>query len=67
MNNSERLLKYLKSRKSATSAQIYAATGIWRVSSAVLYARNKVKIITTMIETKNRHGETVRVASYSLK
>ncbi|MFA6213510.1 MAG: helix-turn-helix domain-containing protein [Candidatus Obscuribacterales bacterium] len=66
MTASERLLKYLKTRKSATSAQIYAATGIWRVSSAILYLRRVVKVKTTMITAENRHGETVRIASYSL-
>ena len=81
MTASERLLKYLKTRKSATSAQIYAATGIWRVSDAVFKLRGTryknvegfwvypyyKKLKTTMIKAKNRHGETVRIASYSLK
>ena len=79
MTNSERLLKYLKTRKSATSAQIYAATGIWRVSDAVYKVREKYhddiyyerklfapNIDTTMIKVKNRHGEYTWVASYSL-
>lgn len=66
MNHADLIYSHLKQHKTATSAQIFSALGIWRVSDAILKLRRKVKVKTTMITVKNRRKESVRVASYSL-
>lgn len=66
MNHAQLVHQYLKTHGKATAAQIYAALGIWRVSSAIKYLRKKVRVKTTMIAVKNRRKESVRVALYSL-
>lgn len=66
MNHADLLHQYLKKNKSATSAQIFAALGIWRVSDAVLRLRKKVKVKTEMVSVMNRRKELVRVARYYL-
>lgn len=66
MNHADELHLYLKGVKSATSAQIFADLGIWRVSDSIFKLRRKVKVKTTMITVKNRRKELVRIARYSL-
>lgn len=66
MNHADLIHDYLKTHKRATSAQLYAALGIWHVGDAVMKLRRKVKVKTKMITVKNRRKEVVRVAEYSL-
>jgi hypothetical protein len=66
MNHADLIHNYLKEHKEATSAQLFKALGIWRVSDAILKLRKYAKVKTTMIKVKNRRKETVMVARYSL-
>ena len=64
----ERILEYMNKHGSITQLQAYVDIGCWRLASRISDLRKQgYAIKREMIKVKNRYGESVPVARYSLQ
>jgi len=67
MTQQERILKYLKSGRILTRLNSWTMLGVIESPARISELRSKGHIINTrMIEVKNRFGEKVRVAEWTM-
>lgn len=63
----ERIVEYMNKHGSITQLQAYVDIGCWRLASRISDLRKQgYAIKREMIKVKNRYGESVPVARYSL-
>lgn len=63
----EEILEYMKKYGSITQLQAYLDIGCWRLASRINDLRKRgYAIQRQMIKVKNRHGQNVPIAQYSL-
>lgn len=68
MNQTERILEHLNKYGSISQKEAFLEYGIMRLASRISDLKNKgFKIKKEMVKSKNRRGETVRYAKYSLE
>lgn len=64
----ERILKHLTEHKTITTAEAMTELGIYRLASRINDLKRQGYIIRKeTVKAKNRYGETVRFAQYSLE
>lgn len=64
----ERIVEYMNKHGSITQLQAYLDIGCWRLASRISDLRKRgYAIKREMIKVKNRYGESVPVAKYSLE
>jgi hypothetical protein len=67
MNQKERILNHLKSGKTLTRLDSWQALGVLEAPARISELRSEgYKIVTTMFTVRNRYGENVRVARWSM-
>jgi aspartate carbamoyltransferase regulatory subunit len=67
-NQKERILDHLKSGKTLTRINSFELLGVIETPARISELRSKGHDIkTTMITVKNRFGENVRIAKWSMK
>ncbi len=63
----EQIIAYMKKHGSITQLDAYLDIGCWRLASRISDLKRKGYLIKReMITVKNRYGEDVQVAKYSL-
>lgn len=63
----DRVLQYMKEFGSITSYEAFRELGVTRLSAAIFILKKKgIDICTKMEQSKNRYGDTVYFARYSL-
>ena len=63
----EKIVEYMKKHGSITQLDAYLDIGCWRLASRISDLKRKgYSIKREMITVKNRYGEDVQVAKYSL-
>lgn len=68
MRQTERILEYMQTFGSITTAQAFTDLGVARLASRIHDLRDQGYVITReMVSAKNRYGETVHFARYSLE
>lgn len=68
MRQTERILEYMRDFGSITTAQAFTDLGVARLASRIHDLREQGHVITReMVSAKNRYGETVHFARYSLE
>lgn len=68
MRQTERILEYMRDFGSITTVQAFQDLGVTRLASRIHDLRDHGYCITReMAKAKNRYGETVRFARYSLE
>ena len=64
----EKIVEYMNKHGSITQLQAYVDIGCWRLASRISDLRKQgYAIKREMIKVKNRYGESVPVARYSLQ
>lgn len=67
-NQCERIVQYMKDFKTITSAEAMTELGVYRLASRINDLRKQgIAIHKETVSAKNRYGETVHFAQYSLK
>ena len=67
MSDKEKLLAWLQSGRTITPMEAINELGCYRLGARIWDLRREgYTIVTTMVETKDRHGERCRFASYKL-
>lgn len=67
MTQCDKIMEYMKAYGSITPLDALREFGCMRLAARISdLAKSGVQIKSEMIQTKNRNGETVRFASYSL-
>ena len=66
---SDRVLRYMQTQGSITRAQAMADIGVANLTAVIDYLRHKVgvPIKTNMNKSKNRYGEKITYAKYSIE
>ena len=68
MTQTEKILQYIKDFGSINPGQAYSDLGIYRLSARIQELRESgYRIKSEMVSDKNRYGESVRYAVYSLE
>lgn len=67
MNQNERVLKYMKDFGSITQMEAITDLGVMRLASRVSdLKRSGHRIKSELVASKNRYGEPIRFAKYSI-
>ena len=68
MSHADMIYRHLKENKTITSWEAIKEYGNTRLAATICILRQKgIAISTTMKESKNRYGKTVRYAEYRLE
>lgn len=67
MSQQQRILEYLQSGKTLTRLNAWSELGVLECPARISEMRSKgVTIKTTMVTVKNRYGEKVRIAEWTM-
>lgn len=68
MTQKKRVLEYLRNNKSITPMEAWEKLGIYRLGDAIFKLRKDGHDVqSSLIDVKNRFGESCRVAEYRLE
>ncbi len=68
MKQTERVLDYMRRFGSITTMQAFADLGVARLSARIADLKDEgFDIVSETLSTKNRYGEHVRYAKYSIR